>query len=77
MVVGTTSHAGKSLVTAALSHSVTAWLVAPSKGNMALNAYVTPVVGRLVTGCASNGWYRPLVEMNPILLKPQGDMTSR
>ncbi|MFM7613461.1 MAG: cobyric acid synthase CobQ, partial [Synechococcales cyanobacterium] len=44
MVVGTTSHAGKSLITTALCRifSQNGWRVAPFKGqNMALNAYVT------------------------------------
>ena len=44
MVVGTASHAGKSLITTALCRILNrrGWRVAPFKGqNMALNAYVT------------------------------------
>lgn len=83
MVVGTTSHAGKSLVTAAIcrllqrqGHRVT-----PFKGqNMALNAYVTKTGGEIGHAQAVQAWaagVEPQVEMNPILLKPQGDMTSQ
>jgi len=70
------------LVTAALCRILSrhGWRVAPFKGqNMALNAYVTASGGEIgYAGCASlGGWYRSFVEMNPILLKPQGDMTSQ
>jgi adenosylcobyric acid synthase len=83
MVVGTTSHAGKSLVTAALCRIFArkGWLVAPFKGqNMALNAYVTPSGGEIGYAQAVQAWaakINPIVEMNPILLKPQGNMTSQ
>jgi adenosylcobyric acid synthase len=83
MVVGTTSHAGKSLMTAAIcrllvrqGHKVT-----PFKGqNMALNAYVTAAGGEIGHAQAVQAWaakVEPTVAMNPILLKPQGDMTSQ
>jgi len=83
MIVGTTSHAGKSLMTAAIcrilvnrGHSVT-----PFKGqNMALNAYVTKMGGEIGYAQAVQAWAAkttPKIEMNPILLKPQGDMTSQ
>jgi adenosylcobyric acid synthase len=83
MVVGTTSHAGKSLMTAAIcrllvrqGHKVT-----PFKGqNMALNAYVTADGGEIGHAQAVQAWaakVEPQVIMNPILLKPQGDMTSQ
>jgi adenosylcobyric acid synthase len=83
MVVGTTSHAGKSLMTAAIcrllvrqGHKVT-----PFKGqNMALNAYVTADGGEIGHAQAVQAWaakIEPQVIMNPILLKPQGDMTSQ
>jgi adenosylcobyric acid synthase len=83
MVVGTTSHAGKSLMTAAIcrllvrqGHKVT-----PFKGqNMALNAYVTADGGEIGHAQAVQAWaakIEPQVVMNPILLKPQGDMTSQ
>lgn len=83
MVVGTTSHAGKSLLTAALCRILCrrGWRVAPFKGqNMALNAYVTASGGEIGHAQAVQAWacgIMPRVEMNPILLKPQGDMTSQ
>ncbi|MBW4446448.1 MAG: cobyric acid synthase CobQ [Spirirestis rafaelensis WJT71-NPBG6] len=83
MVVGTTSHAGKSLITAAICRILArrGWRVAPFKGqNMALNAYVTANGGEMGYAQAVQAWAAgivPWVEMNPILLKPQGDMTSQ
>lgn len=83
MVVGTTSHAGKSLLTAAICRILARnnWRVTPFKGqNMALNAYVTANGGEIGYAQAVQAWaagIHPLVEMNPILLKPQGDMTSQ
>jgi adenosylcobyric acid synthase len=83
MVVGTTSHAGKSLITAALCRILCrkGWRIAPFKGqNMALNSYVTPNGGEIGHAQAVQAWAAgvvPRVEMNPILLKPQGDMTSQ
>ncbi|HEY9700006.1 MAG TPA: cobyric acid synthase CobQ [Trichocoleus sp.] len=83
MVVGTTSHAGKSMLTTALCRLLSrrGWRVAPFKGqNMALNAYVTPSGGEIGHAQAVQAWaagIMPRVEMNPILLKPQGDMTSQ
>jgi len=83
MVVGTTSHAGKSLLTAAICRILSrrGWRVAPFKGqNMALNSYVTASGGEMGYAQAVQAWAAgvvPWVEMNPILLKPQGDMTSQ
>jgi adenosylcobyric acid synthase len=83
MVVGTTSHAGKSLITTAICRILSrrGWRVAPFKGqNMALNAYVTASGGEMGYAQAVQAWAAgvvPWVEMNPILLKPQGDMTSQ
>ena len=83
MVVGTTSHAGKSLVTTALCRILSrrGWRVAPFKGqNMALNSYVTATGAEIGYAQAVQAWAAgvpPQVEMNPILLKPQGDMTSQ
>ncbi len=83
MVVGTTSHAGKSLMSAAICRILSrrGWRVAPFKGqNMALNAYVTASGGEIGYAQAVQAWaagIMPWVEMNPILLKPQGDMTSQ
>ena len=83
MVVGTTSHAGKSFLTTALCRIMArkGWRVAPFKGqNMALNAYVTSTGGEIGHAQAVQAWASgviPRVEMNPILLKPQGNMTSQ
>lgn len=83
MVVGTTSHAGKSLITTAICRILSrrGWRVAPFKGqNMALNAYVTSNGGEIGHAQAVQAWaarIMPTTEMNPILLKPQGDMTSQ
>ncbi len=83
MVVGCTSNAGKSLLVTALC----GWLaqqgyrVTPFKGqNMALNAYVTADGGEMGYAQAVQAWAAhivPTTAMNPILLKPQGDMTSQ
>lgn len=83
MVVGTTSHAGKSMVATALCRILArkGFRVSPFKGqNMALNAYVTSNGGEIGYAQAVQAWaagVQPWVEMNPILLKPQGDMTSQ
>jgi adenosylcobyric acid synthase len=83
MVVGTTSSAGKSFLTTALCRLLAqqGWQVSPFKGqNMALNAYVTLTGGEMGYAQAVQAWAAgatPRVEMNPILLKPQGDMTSQ
>lgn len=83
MVVGTTSHAGKSFLTTAICRILSrrGWQVTPFKGqNMALNAYVTPSGGEMGYSQAVQAWaagITPRVEMNPILLKPQGNMTSQ
>ncbi|MEM8545854.1 MAG: cobyric acid synthase CobQ [Cyanobacteria bacterium P01_H01_bin.119] len=83
MVVGTTSHAGKSLMVTALCRILSrrGWRVAPFKGqNMALNAYVTATGAEIGYAQALQAWAAgvpPQVEMNPILLKPQGDTTSQ
>ncbi len=83
MVVGTTSHAGKSLITAAICRILArqGHRVTPFKGqNMALNSYVTAGGGEIGFAQAFQAWaaqVEPEVAMNPILLKPQGDMTSQ
>ncbi|MGA1626960.1 MAG: cobyric acid synthase CobQ, partial [Prochlorothrix sp.] len=83
MVVGTTSHAGKSLLTAAICRLLVrqGWRVSPFKGqNMALNSYVTASGGEIGYAQAVQAWaagIKPRIEMNPILLKPQGNMTSQ
>ncbi|MGL5083613.1 MAG: cobyric acid synthase CobQ [Microcoleaceae cyanobacterium] len=83
MVVGTTSHAGKSMLVTALCRILRrrGVLVAPFKGqNMALNSYVTPTGAEIGYAQVVQAWaagLTPSVEMNPILLKPQGNMTSQ
>ncbi len=83
MIVGTTSHAGKSLITSGICRILAnrGHRVAPFKGqNMALNAYVTESGGEIGYAQAIQAWAAktiPKVAMNPILLKPQGDMTSQ
>ncbi|MDY6806159.1 MAG: cobyric acid synthase CobQ [Cyanobacteriota bacterium] len=83
MVVGTTSHAGKSLITSSICRILArkGIRVAPFKGqNMALNSYVTANGGEIGYAQAVQAWaagVSPSIEMNPILLKPQGDMTSQ
>lgn len=83
MVVGTTSHAGKSLLVTAICRILSrrGWRVAPFKAqNMALNAYVTAGGGEMGHAQAVQAWaagIMPSVDMNPILLKPQSDSTSQ
>ncbi len=83
MVVGTTSHAGKSFLVTGICRLLFrgGWQVTPFKGqNMALNAFVTRTGGEIGHAQAVQAWAAgavPQVEMNPILLKPQGDMTSQ
>jgi adenosylcobyric acid synthase len=83
MVVGTTSHAGKSMLVAALCRILSrrGWRVAPFKGqNMALNSYVSTSGAEIGYAQAVQAWAAgvpPQAEMNPILLKPQGDHTSQ
>ena len=76
MVVGTASHAGKSVLVTALCrilsrHGVR---VAPFKSqNMALNSYVCrdgSEIGRAQVAQAEAAGIEPEVDMNPILLKP-------
>ncbi|WP_404791355.1 cobyric acid synthase CobQ [Altericista sp. CCNU0014] len=83
MVVGTTSHAGKSMLTAAICRMLKrrGYRVSPFKGqNMALNAYVTDEGLEMGHAQAVQAWaagVKPQIAMNPILLKPQGNMTSQ
>ncbi|MEM9092351.1 MAG: cobyric acid synthase CobQ [Cyanobacteria bacterium P01_F01_bin.53] len=83
MVVGTTSHAGKSMLVAALCRILSrrGWRVSPFKGqNMALNSYVSTSGAEIGYAQAVQAWAAgvpPQAEMNPILLKPQGDGISQ
>lgn len=83
MVQGTTSNAGKSLVTAALCRIFhqDGYKVAPFKSqNMALNSYITKEgleMGRAQVMQSEAACIEPDVRMNPILLKPTGEKGSQ
>ncbi|MEO3796431.1 cobyric acid synthase [Nonomuraea sp. B10E15] len=83
LVAGTTSDAGKSVVTAGICR----WLarrgvrVAPFKAqNMSLNSYVTAEgaeIGRAQAMQAQAAGVEPVADMNPVLLKPGSDRRSQ
>ncbi|MGW2259446.1 cobyric acid synthase [Streptomyces sp. NPDC001780] len=83
LIAGTTSDAGKSVVTAGICR----WLVrrgvkvAPFKGqNMSLNSFVTregAEIGRAQAMQAQAARVEPTALMNPVLLKPGSDRSSQ
>ncbi len=83
MILGTASHVGKSIVTAALGRifSDAGYRVAPFKAqNMSLNSAATPdgrEIGRAQALQAEACRVTARVEMNPILLKPSSDSASQ
>jgi len=83
VVLGTTSHSGKSTIVAALCRILKnrGLKVAPFKSqNMSLNSWVTSEgreMGIAQAVQAEAAGVEPTELMNPILLKPKGDRTSQ
>ena len=83
MFQGTSSHVGKSILTTAFCRILIqdGYNTAPFKAqNMALNSYVTRSggeMGRSTVAQAEAAGVEPIVQMNPVLLKPTGNSCSQ
>lgn len=83
MLQGTSSNVGKSIITTALCRIFyrQGYKTAPFKAqNMALNSFVTlwgHEIGRAQVAQAEAAGIPPIVQMNPVLLKPTGNQSSQ
>ncbi len=82
MVIGTSSHVGKSILVAALCRSFSRkYSVAPFKAqNMSLNSWITrngDEIGIAQAIQAKAAGVEPTADMNPVLLKPKGSHISQ
>lgn len=83
MMMGTSSHVGKSILATAMCRILyrKGKKVVPFKAqNMALNSYVTrdgDEMGRAQVAQAEAAGMEPMVDMNPVLLKPTGNAASQ
>lgn len=82
MVIGTSSHVGKSILVAALCRSFSRkYSVAPFKAqNMSLNSWITrngEEIGIAQAIQAKAAGVEPTADMNPVLLKPKGSHISQ
>lgn len=83
MMMGTSSHVGKSVLATAMCRILyrKGRKVVPFKAqNMALNSYVTrdgDEMGRAQVAQAEAAGMEPMVDMNPVLLKPTGNAASQ
>ena len=83
MILGTASHVGKSVLTAAIGRILAddGYRVAPFKAqNMSLNSAATPdgcEIGRAQALQAEACRVTPRAEMNPVLIKPSSDTSAQ